>query len=583
MQVTEKRYYTVEEYLGLEEKADSKSEYVDGEIIPMAGKSANHNQIALNFSTELNFAFSHNQIPKLFAYFEENGEFFLIQEFIEGQDLGKELTPGKQLSEGYTIKLLRDVLEVLAFVHKNNVIHRDIKPQNIMRPKPGGQLILIDFGAVKQVGTVLLNKPQGTSLTVSIGTPGYMPNEQAVGKPKLQSDIYAVGMTAIQALTGIPPYSLSEDNDGEVLWQDNVKVSNELASVITKMVRYDWRQRYADASDVLQALNTALYRPQPLINVALPSIPSALVLKKIKIGHKYGYIQYINNGGELVILPQFDYAENFSEGLAVIKQRGKYGYINTNGEIIVTPQFDTAKNFTERLALVQQKGKWGYINTNGEIIIPCQYSNAGSFSEGLAPVQKSYKKYGYINTNGKEIISANFDYAASFTEKLGLVKQKGKWGYISIDGVFVISPQFNDSYSFFDGMALFKGRDQWGYINNSGKQVIPALFDDTWGFSEGMALIQQKNKYGYINLKGKQVIPSLFDNAGHFNEGLAPVKLNGKWGYIDINSKFVIPPQFDFIEQYVDELMSRAFSNGLAQVDIDGQEHYIDKIGKVVY
>ncbi|GJD17700.1 protein of unknown function DUF820 [Rivularia sp. IAM M-261] len=57
MQVTEKRYYTVEEYLALEEKADSKSEYVDGEIIPMAGKSANHNQIALNFSTELNFAF----------------------------------------------------------------------------------------------------------------------------------------------------------------------------------------------------------------------------------------------------------------------------------------------------------------------------------------------------------------------------------------------------------------------------------------------------------------------------------------------------------------------------------------------
>jgi serine/threonine protein kinase len=203
---------------------------------------------------------NHHQIPQLLAHFEENQEFYLVQEFIEGHDLGKELTPGKRLSESYVIALLQNSLKVLEFVHQQSIIHRDIKPSNLMRCQQDGKIMLIDFGAVKQISTHLSN-PQGmTSLTVNIGTHGYMPSEQAIGKPKLSSDVYALGIIGIQSLTGISPHQLPEDANGEIVWRNQVQVSSELADVLDKMVRYDFRQRYQSAAEALQAV-TRLVTP----------------------------------------------------------------------------------------------------------------------------------------------------------------------------------------------------------------------------------------------------------------------------------------------------------------------------------
>jgi serine/threonine-protein kinase len=165
----------------------------------------------------------------------------------------QELIPGKRLSESYVINLLWDILEVLAFVHEQNIIHRDLKPNNIRR-RQDGRIVLIDFGLVKQIGNQLAN-PQGmTCLTVNVGTHGYMPSEQALGKPKLSSDVYAVGMIGIQALTGLFPHQLPEDSNGEIVWRDRVQIGSELADILDKMVRYDFRQRYQSATEVLQAL-----------------------------------------------------------------------------------------------------------------------------------------------------------------------------------------------------------------------------------------------------------------------------------------------------------------------------------------
>ncbi len=204
----------------------------------------------------------HDQIPSLSAHFEENGEFYLVQDFIEGHDLTKELILGKKSSESHTIKLLHEILEVLAIVHQQNVIHRDLKPANLMR-RQDGKIILIDFGAVKEIGTMVVN-PQGqTSFTVGIGTSGYMPSEQANGKPKLCSDIYAVGMIGIQALTGQPPHTLPEDpQTGEVIWRNRAQVSNNLGNILDKMVRDHFSQRYQNAGEALQAI-LSLSRPSP--------------------------------------------------------------------------------------------------------------------------------------------------------------------------------------------------------------------------------------------------------------------------------------------------------------------------------
>jgi formylglycine-generating enzyme required for sulfatase activity/tRNA A-37 threonylcarbamoyl transferase component Bud32 len=217
----------------------------------------------------------HDQIPTLSAHFEENGEFYFVQDFIEGHDLTKELIQGQKFSESQTIILLHNILEILAIVHHQNVIHRDIKPANLMR-RQDGKIVLIDFGAVKEIGTMFVN-PQGqTSFTVGIGTSGYMPSEQAKGKPKLCSDIYAVGMIGIQALTGKTPNSLPEDpNTGEVVWRDGVEVSNKLANVLDKMVRDNFSQRYQNAGEALQAiLSLSRSSPPP----PPPSMPPVRVI-----------------------------------------------------------------------------------------------------------------------------------------------------------------------------------------------------------------------------------------------------------------------------------------------------------------
>lgn len=196
---------------------------------------------------------THEQIPQLRAYFEENQEFYLVQEFIEGHDLSVELIPGKVYSEEQVILLLQEILEILKFVHQNKVIHRDLNPRNILRHKHDSKLFLIDFGAVKQITTNVVTS-QSQKFTVAIGTPGYIPSEQAQGNPRYSSDIYALGIIGIQALTGIPPEQLEYDEStNEIIWRHQTTVSDELATILDKMVRYDFRQRYQDASMALQA------------------------------------------------------------------------------------------------------------------------------------------------------------------------------------------------------------------------------------------------------------------------------------------------------------------------------------------
>ncbi|MCC5631562.1 serine/threonine protein kinase [Nostoc sphaeroides CHAB 2801] len=197
----------------------------------------------------------HDQIPRLLAYFEENQEFFLVQEFIEGHTLKAELFPNQSWTEEKVIQFLQQMLDILQFIHSRNVIHRDIKPDNIIRRQQDDKLVLIDFGAVKQVQTQLLTLPARTVATIAIGTPGYMSTEQGQGKPRPNSDIYSLGIIGIQSLTGLHPINFEEDPDtGEISWQHQANVSSELASVLSKMVLHHFKQRYQSAAEVLQVL-----------------------------------------------------------------------------------------------------------------------------------------------------------------------------------------------------------------------------------------------------------------------------------------------------------------------------------------
>ena len=194
----------------------------------------------------------HDQIPRLLAYFEEKEQFFLVQELITGHPLSQDFQIGQPWVENQVVFMLEDILRVLEFVHRCNVIHRDIKPDNLIKRDIDGKLVLIDFGAVKKIRTQAIESSTEVSATVAIGTPGFIPAEQAQGKPRFNSDIYAIGMVAIQALTGIPPQKLSEDPDtGEVVWENRSRISPEFAAILKKMVSYHWRDRYQSVSEIL--------------------------------------------------------------------------------------------------------------------------------------------------------------------------------------------------------------------------------------------------------------------------------------------------------------------------------------------
>ena len=215
---------------------------------------------------------NHEQIPRLLAHFEDNQEFYLAQELIEGSPLTQELVAGHSWPEVQVVTLLQDILQVLAFVHQQQVIHRDLKPPNLIRRRHDGRIVLIDFGAVKQVSTHAINaNAELTDLTISIGTKGYMPNEQLAGNPRFSSDVYAVGMLGIQALTGVPPKRLDKDTQtAEILWRDRaLDVNSELVNVLDQMVRYDFRDRYPTASEALEALRSL---PAALLEVSLPQL-----------------------------------------------------------------------------------------------------------------------------------------------------------------------------------------------------------------------------------------------------------------------------------------------------------------------
>ncbi|QFS46187.1 protein kinase domain-containing protein [Nostoc sphaeroides] len=213
---------------------------------------------------------ANDQIPALYAYFSSGGQFYLVQEWIEGDTLtGKVQTQGL-FSEGDVQELFMNLLPVLDYVHSKHIVHRDIKPDNIIVRHRDGKPVLIDFGAIREsMGTVVNSQGNPTS-SIVIGTPGYMPSEQAAGRPVYSSDLYSLGMTVIYLLTGRQAQQLETDfQTGEIVWRQYASHINPImAGVIDRAIAYHPRDRYPTARamlDTLQSIANPIPPTQPLL------------------------------------------------------------------------------------------------------------------------------------------------------------------------------------------------------------------------------------------------------------------------------------------------------------------------------
>ena len=229
---------------------------------------------------------NHPQIPRIYDFFEEDHHFFLVQEFIEGDTLKQEFAQTPCFEQGQVVKLLLEALEVLNFVHTSGYIHRDIKPSNLIRNRFDNRIFLIDFGAVKEmINPKNINSSTGEyMLTVGILSPGYTPDEQLHGRPKYASDLYALGMVVIQAMTGEHPNTLQRNANLELIWRDrlpsHLSYDERLLDLIDKMVERAWQKRYQSAKEVLEALepivvaqNTVIPRNTPPSTPVVDPLP----------------------------------------------------------------------------------------------------------------------------------------------------------------------------------------------------------------------------------------------------------------------------------------------------------------------
>ncbi|MHC5761554.1 protein kinase domain-containing protein [Nostoc sp.] len=221
---------------------------------------------------------ANEQIPALYAYFSSSGQFYLVQEWIEGDTLTGKVQKQGLFSEGAVQELFMNLLPVLDYVHSKHIVHRDIKPDNIIVRHRDGKPVLIDFGAIREsMGTVVNSQGNPTS-SIVIGTPGYMPSEQAAGRPVYSSDLYSLGMTVIYLLTGKQAQQLETDSQtGEIIWRQYAShVSPIMARVIDRAIAYHPRDRYPTARamlDSLQSIANPIPPTQPLLTQ--PTVVSA--------------------------------------------------------------------------------------------------------------------------------------------------------------------------------------------------------------------------------------------------------------------------------------------------------------------
>ena len=198
----------------------------------------------------------HPQIPALYAYFSEGGDFYLVQEWIEGETLTQIHQRQGNLSPKQIQDILIGILPVLDYVHNRRIIHRDIKPDNIIIRSGDQKPVLIDFGIVKETVATMVHSNGNTPYSVGLGTPGYMASEQAAGRPIVSSDLYSLGLTAIFLLTGkTPQYLATDPNTGEVLWRKEApNIKSNLGDVLDRTVRFHPRDRFSTAKEMLAAL-----------------------------------------------------------------------------------------------------------------------------------------------------------------------------------------------------------------------------------------------------------------------------------------------------------------------------------------
>jgi hypothetical protein len=306
-----------------------------------------------------------------------------------------------------------------------------------------------------------------------------------------------------------------------------------------------------------------------------------------------------------LVAAQVCFAQPQSQLIAVEKD-GKTGFIDQTGKVVIPFQFDQANSFYEGLALVTLKGRKLFIDPTGRVLFEAKYDVVRNFSEGLCAVNIGEKrianiglisepgKWGYLDKTGKLAIPMKFTHAENFSEGLAAIKDGDKGAFIDHDAKTVFEVPLDVTLGFQEGIVGVLNRGTLSYFDRSGKQISPPLGygPKSHSFSEGLVPVEIKGKTGFMDRTGKIVIEPQFEDAEDFHEGLAPVKVRSaettwcpraptgsrkgftmKWGYIDKTGRMVIPAEFESVG---------SFSEGLGAINQCDEGFFVDQTGKKI-
>ena len=270
-------------------------------------------------------------------------------------------------------------------------------------------------------------------------------------------------------------------------------------------------------------------------------------LAAVLIKNKWGYI---DRQGHIAIAPQYTAACGFSEGLAAVQVNNKYGFIDHDGRWVIQPKYDMAQAFTEGVAACSVDDYYHIIDKSGKVLAELgeDCTDLENFSCGLAAAEfivgDGDWRYGAIDKTGKMVIKPKFSFAYTFEEDLMAVvlNEEDKFGFVDKEGNFAIAPEYEDAEIFSEGLAPVKKDGRWRFIDHNGHDVV--LLDERFDYvntlTDGRAMVKIGDKSGAIDKAGNLIIDARFDNMHPFSEGLAYARIGDTHGFINPSGIFEI-------------------------------------------
>lgn len=399
--------------------------------------------------------FNHNSIVSIYDVFEENGTAYFAMEYIKSGSLDDLVCKSGRLLESKALEYMRQMGEVLHYLHTRQTCHLDIKPTNILLDETG-RIKLIDFGLSKQYE---VNSAHTTTLLAV--SKGYAPIEQysqgGISDFSPTADIYSLGATLYFLLKGeAPPEAIQLV--GSVLPEIN-NVSDVTNAAIQHAMKAISKERPQSVTEWLAEIEIGKNTNSKL--TASESDENTLIITS-------------ENANILQIERNYEYTDDFIEDLALVKFNNKWGFINRRRQEVISLKYDGAWSFCDGLAKVRINEKYGFIDKTGKVIIPLIYDSLGSFREGFAYIREG-DKYGYINKYGKKIIEPKFNNAYDFHEGRAKVEDESNtYAYIDTNGSLITGYyRFTEAYDFDNGRAKVRYNmcDYYNYINVKGQNI----------------------------------------------------------------------------------------------------------------